>query len=178
MLSASSRKNMWGLSGFVSSEILPYMWSIISSKVAIFEKLAMLGPQQTEVCAPGLSPSLSSTLPARSSQRHVLASTSSTFRLLFGAGVLAGLYTPGKYTDQGDCSVNYFGWNCKDSGSFRFHESGGSLLHGHQALFRWEPVRKIVIIILSNDGGVQHAGSLIRVGLLNELREAVIKGRL
>lgn len=101
----------------------------------------------------------------------------SSFRRLFGAGVLEGLYTPGEYTDQGDCSVNYFGWNCKDSGGLRFHESGGTMLNGHHALFRWEPVRKIVIIILSNDGGVQHEDSLIKVELLNKLREAVIKGR-
>lgn len=101
----------------------------------------------------------------------------SSFRLLFGAGVLEGLYTPGEYTDFSECSVNYFGWNCKDSGAFRFHESGGTLLHGHQALYRWEPVRKIIIIILSNDGGVQHEGSPIRDGLLNELREVVIRGR-
>lgn len=91
----------------------------------------------------------------------------------------SGRYVPNRYEGirevAAEVRVSYFGWRWRGPDSVDVIEKGGAMDHGHTALFRYEPERDVVIIILSNRWVRDDQGRLLRVPLMDALHAAVVR---
>lgn len=87
-------------------------------------------------------------------------------------------YVPNSYQGirqvAADVKVSYFGWRWRGPDRVDVLEKGGAMDYGHTALFRYEPERDVVIIILANRWVQDKQGRLLRVSLMDALHAAVV----
>lgn len=88
-------------------------------------------------------------------------------------------YLPNRYERirdvAGNIMVSYFGWRWRGPDGVDVLEKGGAMDYGHTSLFRYEPERDVVIIVLSNHWVQDTQGLLLRVPLMDALHATVVR---
>jgi CubicO group peptidase (beta-lactamase class C family) len=88
-------------------------------------------------------------------------------------------YLPNRYEGIRDVAdsvmVSYFGWRWRGPDRVDVLEKGGAMDYGHTSLFRYEPERDVVIVVLSNKWVQDPQGLLLRVPLMDALHAAVVR---
>lgn len=74
-----------------------------------------------------------------------------------------------------DIRLSYFGWRWRGPDRVDVLEKGGAMDYGHTALFRYEPERDVVIIVLSNRWAQDTQDLLLRVPLMDALHREIVR---